>query len=106
MVRKLQTHDEFQAEYFREHPEEIAPHIEEAFDEYAQDGDTAALLSALRTIAQVKGITKIADQIGMTRQGLQKALSAAGNPRLENINAIVHALGYRLTVKQVEATLG
>jgi len=32
----------------------------------------------------------------MTRQGLQKALSAKGNPRLDNINAIMQAMGYHL----------
>ena len=32
----------------------------------------------------------------MTRQGLQKALSANGNPRLDTINAIMRSLGYQL----------
>ncbi len=32
----------------------------------------------------------------MTRQGLQKALSSRGNPRLDNVNAIMHAMGYQL----------
>jgi DNA-binding phage protein len=38
----------------------------------------------------------------MTRQGLQKALSANGNPRLGTINAILHALGYQLMPQPVE----
>ncbi len=28
----------------------------------------------------------------MSRQGLQKALSNKGNPRLDNINSIMHAI--------------
>lgn len=105
MARKLQAFDEFQIEYFQERPEEIEPYIEEVFEAYAEDGDTAALLAALRIIAQVKGMTNIANEVGMTRQGLQKALSEKGNPRLDNINAIIKALGYRLKAEKIEASV-
>jgi DNA-binding phage protein len=37
----------------------------------------------------------------MTRQGLQKALSSKGNPRLDNVNSIMGALGYRLTPEKI-----
>jgi probable addiction module antidote protein len=50
--------------------------------QYAQDGDPGALISALRVIARVNGITALAEEVCMTRQSLQKALSAKGNPRL------------------------
>lgn len=86
--------------YLKEHPEEIEAFLTEAFDEYAQDGDSAALLSALRVVARVKGVSKLAAEVGMTRQGLQKALSPKGNPRLDNINAILRALGYRLALRR------
>lgn len=102
MPRKLQTFDQFQMEYFQERPEEIEPYIEEVFEEYAKDGDTSALLAALRVIAQAKGITTLASETGMTRQGIQLALSRKGNPRLDNINAIMHAMGYRLKVERIK----
>ncbi|MEZ4865445.1 MAG: hypothetical protein R3C14_29315 [Caldilineaceae bacterium] len=38
----------------------------------------------------------------MTRQGVQKALSANGNPRLDNINAIMRAIGYQLLPHRLE----
>ena len=88
--------EEVSAEYFSEHPEEINDFLVEIFNDYALDGDSAALLSALRVIARVKGLSTMAEEIGMTRQGLQKALSAKGNPRLDNINAIMRAMGYQL----------
>ena len=72
------------------------------FADYAEDGDSAALLSALRIIARVKGISTMADQVGMTRQGLQKALSAKGNARLDNINGIMKAMGYQLMPHRLE----
>lgn len=91
------TLDNLEEDYFRRHPEEIEPYLHEIFEAFAEDGDSSALLASLRTIARVKGISTLADEVGMSRQGLQKALSAKGNPRLDNINLIMQALGYYLT---------
>lgn len=96
------TLDDVTIEYFTEHPDEIDAFLSEAFADYAQDGDSAALLSALRVIARVKGISNVAAEVGMTRQGLQKALSAKGNPRLDNVNAIMRAMGYQLIPHRLE----
>ena len=103
-MRQYPTLDEIEAQYFRDHPEEIEPYLSEIFDEYALDGNSAALLASLRVIARVKGISTLSDKIGMSRQGLQKALSEKGNPRLDNINSIMRALGYRLAPRKLEAT--
>ena len=59
-------------------------------------------LASLRVIAKVKGITHLAAAAGMSRQGLQHALSTKGNPRFDNVNAIMNALGYRLTLAPLE----
>jgi probable addiction module antidote protein len=99
-----QTLDELTVEYFTNHPEEIDEFVDEIFAEYTKDGDSAALLSALRSIARVKGISTIAKEVEMSRQGVQKALSAKGNPRFDTINAIVQAMGYRLVPQKLEAT--
>jgi probable addiction module antidote protein len=93
---------EYTEQYFKDHPEEIDDFLKESFEEYAKDGDSAALLSQLRTIARVKGITNIAESVGLSRQGLQKALSAKGNPRLDNISAIMAAMGYHLMPQKIE----
>ena len=95
-MSNYRTLDEVTVEYFTNHPDEIDDFLAEIFADYAEDGDSAVLLSALRIIARVKGISAMASEIGMTRQGLQKALSANGNPRLDNINAIMRAMGYQL----------
>ena len=93
----LRTLNNLEEDYFRQHSHEVDAYLFEIFDEYARDGDSASLLASLRVIAKVKGISALAMETGMTRQGLQKALSRKGNPRLDNINAVIHALGYRLT---------
>lgn len=100
-MNKYRTLDNLEESYFRDHPEEIDSYVAEIFSQYASDGDSAALLASLRVIAKVKGITQLAKQTGMTRQGLQKALSIKGNPRLDNFNAIMGALGYRLTPEKI-----
>ncbi len=103
MVRKHRSLDEVTQEYFAERPEEVEGYLKGIFEDYAQDPDNAVLLSQLRVVARAKGISAMASDIGMTRQGLQKALSDKGNPRLENINAIMQAMGYRLAPQRLEA---
>ncbi|MEW6237668.1 MAG: addiction module antidote protein [Candidatus Omnitrophota bacterium] len=103
-MKQYPTLDEIETQYFLDHPEEIEPYLSEIFDEYALDENSAALLASLRVIARVKGISTLSDEIGMSRQGLQKALSEKGNPRLDNINSIMRALGYRLAPRKLEAT--
>ena len=82
-MRKYRTLEDFTEEYFLKHPDEIDDFLKESFAEYALDGDSAALLSQLRVVARVKGISALAQETGMTRQGLQKALSSKGNPSLD-----------------------
>ncbi|MFN8442988.1 MAG: addiction module antidote protein [Caldilineaceae bacterium] len=105
-MSNYRTLEEISVEYFTKHPEEIDEFLNEIFADYAQDGDSVALLSALRIIARVRGISTVAEKVGMTRQGVQKALSAKGNPRLDNVNAIMHALGYQLTLRRLEMVNG
>lgn len=104
--RKLRTLDEVSEEYYREHPDEIEGYLKVCFEEYAKDGSTPALLSSLRMVARVKGISALAEETGLTRNGVQKALSEDGNPRFENINAIMQAMGYRLIPEKFEMPAG
>ncbi|MEW6039626.1 MAG: addiction module antidote protein [Pseudomonadota bacterium] len=42
------TIGEVEEQYLRDHPEEIDDYITVLFDEYAESGDTAALMASLR----------------------------------------------------------
>lgn len=101
-MRNVRTFHEVTEEYYKQHPEEIDDFLRIAFEEYAVDNDLGALLSALRIISRVKGISTIADSAGMSRKGLQKALSDEGNPHFENVNAIMQAMGYQLIPQPLE----
>lgn len=100
-MRNYRSIDDVTEEYFREHPDEIDDYITELFEEYAQDGDTAALLSSLRVISRVKGVSRIAESAGLSRKGVQKALSEDGHPKFESVNAILHSMGYRLAPQKL-----
>jgi probable addiction module antidote protein len=103
-VRAYRTIGEVEEEYLRTHPEEIEEYLTVLFEEYAQHGNTAALLSSLRAVGRVLGVSRLAESAGLSRKGLQKALSEEGNPYFESVNAIIHAMGYRLVPQKLTDT--
>jgi probable addiction module antidote protein len=101
-MKSYRTIGEVEKEYLRTHPEEVEAYLTVLFEDYAQDGDTASLLSSLRVVSRVLGVSRIADASGLSRKGVQKALSEEGNPQFESVNAIMHAMGYRLAPQKLE----
>ena len=95
-MSNYRTISEIEEEYLRNNPEEVDDYISVLFDEFAESGDTASLLSSLRVVSRVKGVSRIAEVSGLSRKGVQKALSENGNPQFSSVNAILHAMGYRL----------
>lgn len=102
-MRNYRSFTDIEESYFRDHPEEMDEYINLIFEEYAKDGDTGALLSSLRVLSRVKGVNKIAEETGLSRKGVQKALSEGGNPEFASVNAIMHAMGYRLSPQKLNA---
>jgi probable addiction module antidote protein len=100
-MSNYRTLSEVTEDYLRKHPDEVDDYITVLFDEYAESGDAAALLSSLRIVSRVKGISLTAEVSGLSRKGLQKALSENGNPRFSSVNAIMNAMGYRLTPQKL-----
>jgi probable addiction module antidote protein len=56
-----------------------------------------------QTICAMMRRPVLAEETGLSRKGIQKALSEEGNPEFASINAIMHAMGYKLTPKKLEA---
>lgn len=102
-MRTYRTIGEVEEDYLRTHPDEIDSYLTVLFEAYAEDGDTAALLSSLRTVGRVVGISQLAASAGLCRKGLQQALSEESNPRFASVTAILHALGYRLVPQKRDA---
>ena len=78
-------------------PEECALFLEAALEE-APD-DPAYIVAALGEVARAHGMTKIANEAGISREGLYKALSEAGNPSFAVVLKVLSALGLRLHIE-------
>lgn len=75
--------------------EDIAAYLEAVMEE----NDPALLAAALGDIARARNMSQLAKEVGMSREGLYKALSGEGNPAFSTISkVIVNALGLRLTI--------
>lgn len=61
--------------------------------------DKAAFLVALRDVVEATGgMSAMAKRVGLKRPSLYKVFSERGNPTLETLQAILEALGLRVTV--------
>lgn len=63
-----------------------------------EDGDASVIATALGDIARAKGMTQLAKETGITRDGLYKALSPTGNPSFDTVQKVVKAFGLKLGV--------
>lgn len=61
--------------------------------------DPALIAAALGDIARARGMAELAKATGLTREGLYKALSKDGNPRLGTVLKVLKALGLKFTPK-------
>jgi probable addiction module antidote protein len=61
--------------------------------------DAAYIAAALGDVARARGMTELAKRTGLTRMGLYKALSKDGNPSLDTVLKVLHALGLRLSAQ-------
>lgn len=82
----------FDAADYLSTPEDIQAYLEAA----AEDGDPAVMMAALGTVERAQNMSKLARDVGMTREGLYKALKPDGNPAFSTIAKIVRALGYEV----------
>ena len=84
------------AEHFKTE-EDISLYMEACMEEAGDD--PAFIIQALGVIARARNMSQLARDIGMTREGLYKALSAEGNPSYATVAKVAKALGFDLTVR-------
>ena len=75
--------------------EDIAAYL----DAVMEDGDAALIAAALGDVARARNMNVLAQEVGMSRVGLNKALSGQGNPTLSTIMKVSKALGLKLTIQ-------
>lgn len=84
----------YDAAEFLETDEDVVAYLNATLD----DGDPALVSTAFGNIAWARGMTQLAKDAGITRDGLCKALPPTGNPSFSTAQKVVRALGYKLDV--------
>ena len=85
----------FDMQEFLKTPEDRAAYIDSA----REDGDVSLITHALGDVARAVGMSDVAREAGITREGLYKALSDKGDPRLSTLLGVMRALGLQLTAR-------
>ena len=79
---------------------EAAAYLQMAMEEYQKDGNTKALLLALRDVAEAQGgLGNLSRKTHLNRESLYKTLSSRGNPKLQTLGLVLHGLGFQLLIK-------
>lgn len=73
-------------------PENEAEYLNLAFE----DGDPSVIAHTLGAIIRARGVTRIARETGLSRETLYKSFQPDGNPSLETMTRVIHALGLSL----------
>lgn len=90
-ISKIKTTSWDSAEYLKT-DEDIALYLEACLEE----GDPALIAHALGVIARARGMTQIAQETGLGRESLYKALSPEGNPEFSTVLKVMKVLGIKL----------
>ncbi len=59
---------------------------------------TPVFIAAIGDVAKARGMSQIAKDSGLGRESLYKALRVGSHPRFGTVQAVLHALGVKLTV--------
>ena len=76
--------------------EDVRLYLEACAEE--DPGDGSLIRAALNDIARAQNMSQLARDIGMTREGLYKALSENGNPSFATVMRVTRALGMHLRI--------
>lgn len=91
MTEKFSRYDT--ADYLKT-DEDMALYLDACIEE--DPGDGSLIRTALGSIARAKGMSQLARDTGISREGLYRALSAEGNPEFSTVMKVIRALGMKL----------
>lgn len=77
--------------------EAIAAYLTQALAE----GDTDELLRAIGHVARARGMAYIAEETGLGRESLYKALRPGANPRIDTVLRVCHAIGMQFSAHPI-----
>ena len=85
---------------FIETKEDVMAHLKVALEE----NDVDFLLSILNVLARSKGMAEIADDLGVSREGLYKSLAPGSNPAFGTVVKNLDNLGFKLNIELKSAS--
>ncbi len=78
-----------------------AREAEEYLNAALEEDDPELFLLALRNVAEAHGgVASLAEKTKLNRESLYRMLSERGNPELKSLDALLHAMGFRLAVAE------
>ena len=89
----------FDIAYYLDSNEMIAEYLNVVLEE----GDDSEIVVAIGNIAKAIGMTKIAEETGMSRPSLYKALSEGAKPQFSTIMKVLKAVGGQIRVNPINA---
>lgn len=75
--------------------------IAEYINTVLEEGDSSDVVEAIGHIAKAIGMSKIAEQTGMSRPSLYKALSPESKPQFGTIMKVLKAIGGQINIKPI-----
>ena len=101
-MRNYRKFKDYHIEQLRD-PDDAKIYLSVAIEDYEKDEDIDAFLIAVRDVAEAQGgISKLAERLSLTDEGLNKVLSENGNPQLNTIRQILHELGFKFSIEARE----
>ena len=97
MTKKLKVADlpDFDMAEMLKTEEDVANYLTLVLDEI----DMGEFTHALGVVARARGMSVVAEQSGLTREALYKALRPSSQPRFDTIYRVCNALGVRLVAQ-------
>ena len=77
--------------------------IAEYLNAVLEEGDNSDVIAAIGNIAKSIGMTKIAEETGLSRPSLYKALSEGSKPQFETIMKVLKAIGGQIRINPMTA---
>ena len=89
----------FDAADYLDSEETIAEYLSAALE----DPNPDVFLAAIRDVARARGMTQLAQDAGLGRESLYKALAPGAKPRYDTLLKLLHALGVKLSASPVNS---
>lgn len=91
----MMSFDLFDAADYLDSPDMIAAYLTEAFE----SEDAALITKAIGTVARAKGTSSVAEDSGLSRENLYRALDGDAKLEFATVLGVLHALGISVVAR-------